>query len=190
MEVPPVELLVGPGTEPSSSYMSFAGKGISFRARYNLPEGLLKNYVWVQLVTNDVMEVKGNNWRMVCTPKSLPEAQMGVGLDTDYPYDWRNPTRDSPPMQLQPEAQEISRKFNARMYLLWGSGLSNSIVVPLGYVPWHFEGHALRKDLPTNTWTLLSGSGGADDPDHPYRPTRTYPSWNSLVPYAGVMKCN
>jgi len=189
MVVPRVEVSVGPGNDPSSSYLSFAGKGISFRAHYNLPEGLFKNYTWVQLVTHDVSEVKLAKESMVCTPESQPQAELGVGLDSDYPYDWRNPTRDIPPMPLDRGAEEISRRFQARMYLLWGSGLSNSIVVPLGYVAWHFEGHAVRKDLLTNAWTLEKGSGGADDPKKPYRPTQSYPSWNAVVPYSGMMQC-
>ncbi len=187
--VPPVEVIVGHGAERSSSYMSFAGAGISFRAQYSLPEGMMRNYTWVQVVTRDVMEVNVGNERKVCTPVSQPEAELGVGLDTNYPYDWRNPTRDSPPMQLLPQAETISRHFHARMYLLWGSGLSNSIVVPLGYVGWHFEGFALRKDLLTNSWTLKEGRGGADDPEQPYRPTRSYPLWNAVVPYLGEMQC-
>ncbi len=189
MVVPPVEVMVGPGTQPSSSYMSFAGAGISFRAHYNLPEGMMRNYTWVQVVTQDVTEVQVGKVLKVCTPESQPEAELGVGLDTGYPYDWHNPTRDSPPMQLLPQAEEMSRRFHARMYLLWGSGLSNSIVVPLGYVGWHFEGHAIRMDLLSNTWTLKEGSGGADDPERPYRPTRTYPSWNAAVMYTGNLQC-
>jgi hypothetical protein len=189
MMVPPVELMVRPGTEPGSSFMDFAGKGILFAAHLNLPQGLMRNYTWVQLVTRDVIEIRtGKQW-MVCKPKSEPQAELSVGLDTDYPYDWRNPTRDSPPIQLEPESDEVSRSFHARMYLLWGSGLPNSIVVPLGYVAWHFEGHAVRKDLLTNTWTLKEGGGGADDPEQPYRPTRSYPSWNTVVPYSGVIEC-
>ncbi len=189
MVVPPVEVMVGHGADPSLSYMSFAGAGISFRAHYNLPEGMMRNYTWAQVVTRDVMEVKVGNELKICTPVSRPEAELGVGLDTNYPYDWRNPTRDSPPMELLPQAEAISRRFHARMYLLWGSGLSNSIVVPLGYVGWHFEGYAVRKDLLTNTWTLKEGNGGADDPAQPYRPTRIYPTWNAVVPYSGQMQC-
>lgn len=189
MVVPPVEVMVGHGSEPTSSYMSFAGTGISFRAYYDLPDGMMRNYTWVQVVTRDVMEVRVGKELKVCTPESQPEAELGAGLDTDYPYDWRNPTRDSPPIQLLPEAEAISRHFHARMYLLWGSGLSNSIVVPLGYVGWHFEGEAIRRDLLTNTWTLKKGSGGADDPEKPYRPTRSYPSWNTVLPYTGGMQC-
>ena len=189
MVVPPVEVIVRPGAEPGSSYMSFAGNGISFQAHYNLPEGLMRNYTWVQLVTRDVIHVRvGREW-MVCRPKSEPQAELGVGLDTVYPYDWRNPTGDSPPIQLEPDSEEVSRSFHARMYLLWGSGRSNSIVVPLGYVAWHFEGRAIREDLLKNTWTLINGTGGADNPDQTYQPTLTYPSWRAFVPYSGMIEC-
>lgn len=189
MMVPPAEVTVRTGTEPGSSFMNFAGKGILFEAHFNLPEGLTRNYTWVQLVTRDVLEIKtGKQW-MVCRPKSEPQAELSVGLDTDYPFDWRNPARDSPLMQLEPESDEVSRSFHARIYLLWGSGLSNSIVVPLGYVAWHFEGHAVRKDLLTNTWTLTNGSGGPDDAERPFRPTQSYPSWNAVVPYSGLVEC-
>lgn len=187
--VPPVEVLVGHGTVPSSSYMSFAGTGISFRAYYNLPDGMMRNYTWVQVVTRDVLEVKVGKALKLCTPESQPEAELGVALDTVYPYDWHNPTRDSPPMELLPDAEAVSRHFQARMYLLWGSGLSNSIVVPLGYVGWHFDGYAVRKDLLTNSWTLKEGSGGADDPEQTYWPTRSYPIWSAVVPYTGRMQC-
>lgn len=188
--ISPVEVIVRPGTEPGSSYMDFAGKGMLFDAHFNLlPKGLMRDYTWVQLVTRDVIDIRtGKEW-MVCRPKAEPQAELGVGLDTDYPYDWRNPTRDSPPIQLEPETEEVSRSFHARMYLLWGSGLSNSIVVPLGYVAWHFEGRAIRKNLLTNTWTLLNGSGGPDDAEQPYRPSQSYPSWSAVVPYSGVEEC-
>ncbi len=189
MVVPPVEVIVRPGAEPGSSYMSFAGNGISFQAHYNLPEGLMRNYTWVQLVTRDVMHVRVAKEWMVCRPKSEPQAELGVGLDTVYPYDWKNPTGDSPPIQLEPDSEEVARSFHARMYLLWGSGRSNSIVVPLGYVAWYFEGRAIREDLLRNTWTLINGSGGADNPDQPYQPTHTYPSWRTVVPYSGVIEC-
>ena len=189
MEVPPTEVVIGPGNVPGDSFMSFAGTGISFRAQYALPEESLPNYLWVQLITRDVVELKRHASVERCVPKSQPIPDVGSGLDSNYPYDSHNPTRDSPPVELNPAEEEISRTFHARMYLLWGSGLSNSIPIPLGYVDWHFEGQAVRKDVLKNTWILKKGSGGADDPEHPFRATRTYPLWNSLVPYSGSMRC-
>ena len=187
--VPPVQVTVRPGTAPDSFYMDFAGKGILFEAHFYLPEGLRRNYIWVQLVTRDVIRIRtGTEW-LVCRPKSEPEAELSAGLDTDYPYDWRNPTRDSPPIELDPESEEVSRSFHARMYLLWGSGMPNSIAVPTGYVAWHFEGHAVRKDLLTKAWTLTNGSGGPDDPQQPFRRSRSYPSWSTVVPYSGLVEC-
>jgi hypothetical protein len=189
MEVPPAQVVVGPGNSPGISFMSFAGTGISFRAQYLLPEGSLPNYLWVQLVKRDVMVAKSQSALDRCVPKSQPIAEVGSGLDSNYPYDSHNPTRDSPPVVLNPEAEAITRKFHARMYLLWGSGLSNSIPVPLGYVDWHFEGEAVRKDILKNVWVLKKGSGGADDAERPFRATHSYPLWNSLVPYTGLMRC-
>ncbi|HEY2119859.1 MAG TPA: hypothetical protein VGH37_11790, partial [Candidatus Acidoferrum sp.] len=192
---PPVEVAVGGGGSASgaeqanTSYLSFVGSGISFRAQYSLPEGFLRNYVWVQLVTRDLMVAKSGGTIDRCMPKSQPIPDAGAGLDTSYPYDSHNPTRDSPPVRLTPESQEISRKFHARMYLLWGSGMSNSIAVPLGYVDWHFEGQAVRKDGIKNEWSLKKGNGGPDDSERPFRPTHAYPLWNNLVPYAGLMRC-
>lgn len=189
MEVPPTEVVIGPSSLHGDSYMSFAGTGISFRAQYALPEESLPNYLWVQLIKRDVVELKRHTSVERCVPKSQPVPDLGSGLDSNYPYDSHNPTRDSPPVELNPAEEEISRAFHARMYLLWGSGLSNSIPVPLGYVDWHFEGQAVRKDVLKNTWILKKGNGGADDPEHPFRATHTYPQWNSLVPYSGSMRC-
>lgn len=84
----------------------------------------------------------------------------------------------------------MPRLFHARMYPSWGLGLLNAIVVPSGYAGWHLEVYAIRKDLLTNSWTLQEGSGGADDPERPYRPARSYPSWSAALPYSGEMRCN
>ncbi len=190
MVVQPIDITVRPGDDLGSSYMDFAGSGIWFQAHYNLPAGLLRNYTWAQVVTQDLILIRIGADHLVCRPQSDPQAELGAALDTDYPYDWHNPVRDSPPIQLQPDMEEVSRDFHARMYLLWGSGMSNSIVVPLGYVPWHFQGHVIRKDLLANSWTLLDGSGGPDDPAHPYRSTRSYPTWSAVIPYSGQIHCH
>lgn len=187
--VPTVDVRVGPGTAANSSYLGFAGTGISFHAEYVLPEGLLKNYTWVQLISGDYLQMTSKHSTLKCVPKTQPEAELGAGLDTGYPYDTHNPTRDIPPMELKPDAEEIARMFHAQMYLLWTSGLSNSIAVPLGYVKWYFYGRALRSEEPGNHWVLKSGSAGPEDGEQPFTPTRAYPMWSSLVPYTGVMSC-
>ena len=184
----PVKVTVAPGAIPNSSVLGLAGSGITFRAGYFLPEEMLKNFIWVQLIQFDSLMVKTREGTLHCVPKSQPVAELGTGLDTSYPYDTRNPTRDNPPLQLTREAQEFSRMFHARMYLLWTSGLSNSIPVPLGYVDWHFSAQAVSKDQ-SNNWMLLYGSGGPNDPEKPFTQSHSYPLWNSLVPYLGPLTC-
>jgi len=187
IESDPLKVILGPGNAGKTVYMGFAGTGISFDASYLLEPGLLRNYTWVQLISSDQIVVKSAEGALRCVPKSQPAAEFGAGLDSSYPYDTHNPTRDSPPIQLTEDTDEITRSLRAKMYLLWSSGLSNSIAVPLGYVAWHFSGHAIRKE--GNQWELKSGSGGPDDPERVFRATRSYPLWESLVPYTGVLTC-
>ena len=189
VEVPEVDVLVGQGANLKGTYMSFGGAGLSFRARYSLPDRLVKNFTWVQLILQDTLLLKTKDGLMACSPKAQPAAEVGAGLDSGYPYGTRNPAVDNPPVELASEGKEISRKFRARMYLLWSSGLTNAIEVPLGYVGWHFAGEAARAGEASEDWRLKSGNGGVDDREHPFRQTRSYPAWNSLVPYAGVMMC-
>lgn len=177
-------------TTPNSSLLGIQGPGISFHAGYYLPEGLSNNFTWVQLVRSDAITLDKDGARLHCVPKSQPVAGIGAGLDTDYPYDTHNPTLDNPRIQLTSDIPQYSRAFHARMYLLWGSGLSNSIPVPLGFVDWSFIGEVALKDTKTNSWVLRSGRGGPDDPAEPFTPSHAYPLWNSLVPYTEILTCN
>ena len=190
VQVDPVKVIIAPGATPDSSVLGLLGSGISFRALYSLPDGMLKNFTWVQLIQSDALTIKDTEGEMRCVPKSQPVAQFGAGLDTSYPYDMRNPTRDNPPLQLTPDAQEYSRVFHARMYLLWTSGLSNSIAVPLGFVDWSFSGEVVLKDEVTNQWELKAGQAGPDNAEQPFTRSQAYPLWYSLVPYSGVLTCN
>jgi hypothetical protein len=187
IESDPLKVILGPGIVGKTEYMVFAGTGISFDASYSLEPGLLRNYTWVQLISSDRIVVKSAEGTLRCVPKSQPVAEFGAGLDSSYPYDTHNPTRDSPPTRLTEDSDEIARSLRAKMYLLWSPGLSNSIAVPLGYVSLHFSGHAVRKE--GNQWKLKSGSGGPDEPEQVFRETRSYPLWESLVPYTGVLTC-
>lgn len=190
VEVDVVRVVVAPSAVPNSSVLGLAGSGITFHARSYLPEGMLENFTWVQLVHSDYLEVRTKEDTLECTPQSQPFGELSPGLDTSYPYDTRNPTRDNPPLPLTSEAQEFSRSFHARMYLLWSSGLSNSIAVPLGYVDWHFSAQAVLRDAATNNWVLKYGRGGPDDPGKPFTRSQSYPQWSSMVPYTGILTCN
>jgi len=189
VQVDSPKVVITPGTA-NSSLLGIMGAGISFRAGYSLPEGMLKNFIWVQLIRSDVITVNENGVRFHCVPKSEPVASIGAGLDTDYPYDTHNPTLDNPRIELTSNIQQYSRIFHARMYLLWRPGLSNSIPVPLGFVDWNFSGEVLLKDATTNSWILKSGQGGPNSPAEPFTRSHSYPLWNSLVPYTEVLTCN
>jgi hypothetical protein len=144
----------------------------------------------VQLIQSDALTIEDTEGTMVCVPKSQPVAEFGAGLDTGYPYDMGNPTRDNPPLQLTSDARAYRRIFHARMYLLWSSGLTNSIAVPLGFVDWSFSGEAALKDAAANRWELKAGQAGPDNPERPFTRSHAYPLWYSLVPYSGVLRCN
>ena len=45
--------------------------------------------------------------------------------------------------------------FSVQMYLMWNSGLTNAIPVPLGYVSWGFSGGAT---LSNGSWSIAQGS--------------------------------
>jgi len=188
VDVDSERVVIDPATS-NSSVLGMMGSGISFRARYFLPEGVLKNFIWVQVIESDFITVNNNGVRFHCVPKSQPTANFGAGLDTTYPYDTHNPTLDNPRIQLSSDIQEYSRSFHARMFLLWTSGLSNSIPVPLGFVDWRFSGEVVLKDAKTNTWLLKSGSGGPVNPAAPFTRSPVYPLWTSLVPYSEVLTC-
>jgi hypothetical protein len=183
------QVTIAPAADPNSSVLGLAGSGITFHATYSLPEGMFENFTWVQLIESDSLMVKMKEGATHCVPASAPTAELGSGLDTAFPYGTRNPARDNPHIELSPEVQEFSRTFQARMYLLWTSGLSNSIAVPLGYVDWHFSAHAVRPNGRTNTWALSSSSGGPNDISAPFAQTHSYPMWSALVPYGGKLSC-
>lgn len=145
----------------------------------------MKNYTWVQLIDEDEIVAESAATRMVCEPKTQPVPYAGGGLDTNYPYDTKNPTRDSPPVELTGDATEISRKLAARIYLLWTSGKSNSIAVPLGYVAWRLSARAIRRG---EKWELREGEVGLDGEG--FHASGSYPEWDSLVPYSGVLTCH
>ena len=183
------KVVLDPGSS-NSSVLGMMASGISFRARYFLPEGVSKNFIWVQVITSDVITVNSDGVRLHCVPKSEPVANFGAGLDTTYPYDTHNPTIDNPRIHLSSDIQQYSRVFHARMFLLWTSGLSNSIPVPLGSVDWSFAGEAVLKGAKANSWLLKSGHGGPDNSVTPFTRSHTYPFWTNLVPYTDVLTCN
>jgi hypothetical protein len=77
------------------------------------------------------------------------------GLDTTYPYDTRNPTKDSPAQQLLPNGSEYVRADSFTMWLMWKPPVNNAIFVPLAKVPWSWGADVTSADG-WMTWTFVS----------------------------------
>jgi hypothetical protein len=107
------------------------------------------NLFFVQIVNKDRIDEIGGTSNQSCT--------TSIGVDGQYPYQGQlNPTSvvDAPEWGLSAAYPIVTRNFNASMYLFWQStATSNSIPIPLGYLPWGFDGSA---QLAGGTW---SGSG-------------------------------
>jgi hypothetical protein len=115
------------------------------------------NFLFAQLINSDVVEYSRIGATRTCTTIT--------GVDSDYPYDNKiNPasTSDSPTAPLPSTYSTVVRNFNATMYLLWQStATANTIPVPLGYIPWTFDGTATQTD---GKWTA-TGSGAPVESD-------------------------
>lgn len=76
------------------------------------------------------------------------------------------------------------------MYLMWNSGLENSIPVPLANVAWNWAGDAintltLQGNAPNTTFTLGCGPPAAANPCHVTLPAadanQGYPVWQATL---------
>jgi hypothetical protein len=160
--------------------------GISFTAKATEPAGYQSsdNFEWVQLITNDEVTFTPTSGKVqICTPDIVPAGSTFPALDTAYPQGLdENPTEDSPSIGLPSGYKQVSRTFSATMYLMWNSGLADSIPVPLGSVQWKFSAAA---EFLNNTWTFKSGRGSAK----PFVASSSYATWTSVVPYDGKLIC-
>lgn len=137
------------------------------------------NFIFAQVINSDTTSngYNGSGQTYTCTSAG--------GIDGAYPYqNSANPTTvsDAPlsPLVYNPTA---SRAFNASMYLLWQStSTTNTIPVPLGYIPWTVNGSASCGTAPCNVasdWTP-SGNGGPTSQFVASTPTQAhlgYPTW-------------
>lgn len=178
------------GAGPSLEFGGTASNvGINFTASATLPSGYPNSrFNWVQLETKDIFVLTPTNGGAVqtCVPTSQPVATTGTGLDTQYPTDITNPTEDNPDYVLTSTYNEVTRTFTARMYLMWTSGLTNSVPVPLGYVDWQFSGDATLVNATSNTWTIKSGSGSSNT----FQASVAYPLWTSYIPSNPGLTCH
>jgi hypothetical protein len=104
------------------------------------------------------------------------------------PLGRRRHAADDPDFQLSTSygtqvtgVTEVTDNFSATMYLMWSSGLTNSIPVPLGSASWQWSGDA-KYNTSNQTWSLQSGSGSANT----FQSSNSYPTWSNLVPFSGV----
>lgn len=100
---------------------------------------------------------------------------VGTGLDNTDPYPSIGlSTNDSPDIEVYSNETEATADFSATMYLMWQSGTSSSIPVPLGNVTWQWSGDAVQN---SGTWSLKSGSGTSAG----LVPSSTFPVWSTDV---------
>jgi hypothetical protein len=155
------------GPMPGCTGTTTGTPGIQFTPQGSQPgAGAFK---FAQLLTTDTSPYYSSTGNLTCT--------SSVGLDQQYPY-LQQPgvsyVTDAPELPLPPTYTPITRSFNATMYLLWQSGQSGSIPVPLSYQIWQFSGTATQSG---SNWNP-SGSGG---PSGGVVATSNYPTWTVVA---------
>jgi hypothetical protein len=158
--------------------------GIVFQGTATAPNSYAGNFVWVQLTTVMLSDLKNDgSGHYVC--------MGGPGLDTIYPYPSAptqivSSTSDSPDLGLSSSSyttQYIEDDFV--MFLMWQPSQANSIPVPIGYVRWGWQGLA-DWESNTNTWVALVAPT-------PYsaviQPATLYPTWSTRV-VGGGLECS
>lgn len=154
--------------------------GIIFSATATQPD-VPGSLIFVQLVDGYTGQYFGGN---NCAP-----FDYGTGLDVMNPssgiiyYD-QSPvgatdysTNDSPSIPLFSDDSEATADFVARMYLLWQPDIPSSIPVPIGFVPWSWEGEAEQS---SNIWSVIPKSVVASS-NPTLVPTTYLPTWSSFV---------
>jgi hypothetical protein len=160
-----------------------ANAGVLFAPSATAPSGYSNNFVWAQLISKDLLTANGSTCTFL--------ADAGPDLDTEYPappVEGTNNFGDAPPISLLATDTSVTRVLNAETYLLWSSGLTNAIPVPIGSIAWGFSGTA------TNTGTLASpvwgatgtGSAGRFAASQDVPPNYGYPTWGKITT---ITKC-
>jgi hypothetical protein len=160
------------------------GNGITFTASSTPPAGYSWSYVWYQLRTADSDHAVFNGGSLSCTTGA---SAAQPHLDGSAPYSAGAQAYDSPNIALPSGDSQLSRTFSAKMYLLWSSGLANSIPVPLGYVTWSASGTATFNSS-TGLWTVTSGN--PVPAPSAFAATVSYPSWTVTDANGPYPTCN
>ncbi len=144
--------------------------GIEFTPSASAPSGYSNTWVYVQLIDSLTIKlITGNT--VTCT---------GSGLDGTYPYlpATGTYTDDNPGVMLKPAYSEESDQMAAHMYVMWSSGLANSIPVPLGYVSWNWFGDATYNSQ-NGLWTVQPSSSVSAAA---FQESSAYASWTTDYP--------
>lgn len=144
--------------------------GITFTPTVTQPSGTTGTFSYVQLINSDQAVITNDG------PPTNFTCSIGTGLDNVYPYHMRpdGTAADSPGVALNSTYTELVETFSATMYLMWNSGLPNSIPVPLGSMQWGYSGDAHR-DTSTSLWELRNPSGT----NQTFSAGITYPTWST-----------
>ena len=166
--------------------------GIEFGATSTFPSNA-GTYSWVQLLINDNYNLISSKGHSVCT--AIPG---GPELDNTYPYGTEggnlfstngvkdDTATDGPSVNLSSSYGELSRSFNATMYLMWTPSQTNAIPIPLARESWSLRGDAtntLANQSNGTQWALNGCSNGSSGGCVLSAPStdanQSYPVWGS-----------
>jgi hypothetical protein len=165
------------------------GHGITFTASSTPPSGYTWSYIWYQVVTANSDHAVFNGGSLSCTTGA---SVLQPHLDNTAPYSAVSPppsnnAYDSPSIALPSADTQLSRTFSATMYLMWSSGLLNSIPVPLGFVSWLASGTATFNSS-TGIWSVTSGN--PVPAPSAFATTISYPTWTATDTNGQYTTCN
>lgn len=142
--------------------------GITFTPTVTQPSGVTGTFSYIQLINSEQENITDPPLTGTCT--------IGTGLDNNYPYPPRSDgtAADSPATSLNSTYIEVGETFSATMYLMWNSGLPNSIPVPLGSMQWGYSGDAYRSSTDVD-WALRNPT----DTSQAFVQGITYPTWST-----------
>lgn len=156
--------------QTSGAYYRISGAqmlwGLIFTGSGTQPAQNNGTFSWVQVITT-------NQANVTLKTGATGSCNLGTGLDDILPYASGLAAADGPTLSLPATDQQVSFSASAQMYFMWTpTGLTNAIMVPLGYLPWNWSGSATYSSS-TGQWS--SQSGGVSPSS--FVGGSTYPTW-------------